>query len=265
MPRKYQRKQNVTPRVSWTEENLHLAIDKVKSKQLGVNEASREYSLPSRTLRRRIQANNSSKLVLGKPPALGKNNEDRLVIHIQKLQTMGFAPSEKTGRTIAYNFAKKLNLEHKFCVQGNSTNMAGTHWFYSFMDRNRELSLRKSEGLSLARAKGMNRQEVEEFYDLLKNTLEKYNLFNKPGSIFNMDESGIQINNKPDRVVAKKGSKCVHVITSKEKVESISVIACANAEGTFLPPVLILKGVRKNSAILEGMPPSSDLYRVSQK
>ncbi|XP_031329206.1 uncharacterized protein LOC116160204 [Photinus pyralis] len=75
-----------------------------------------------------------------------------------------------------------------------------------------------------------------------------------------MNESGIQINNKPDRVIAHKGSRAFHVLTSKERGENVSIIACANAEGTFLPPVLILKGVRKNQAILQGMPTGSDLY-----
>jgi hypothetical protein len=43
------------------------------------------------------------------------------------------------------------------------------------------------------------------------------NLFDKPGNIFHMDESGVQANNKPASVITGKGSKSVHVLTSGEK------------------------------------------------
>jgi hypothetical protein len=37
------------------------------------------------------------------------------------------------------------------------------------------------------------------------------NLFDSPGNIFNMDESGIEANNKPASVITGKESKSVHV------------------------------------------------------
>lgn len=58
------------------------------------------------------------------------------------------------------------------------------------------------------------------------------------------DDSGIQINNKPDSVIAEKESISVNVLTLGEKSENIIVIACCNAAGQLLPPVLIFKKVR---------------------
>lgn len=66
-------------------------------------------------------------------------------------------------------------------------------------------------------------------------------MFDKPGFIFNVDETGLQLNNRTGYVVAQKGSKDVHAISSGEKGETISVFACCNAEGTFMPPVSIFK------------------------
>jgi hypothetical protein len=44
-----------------------------------------------------------------------------------------------------------------FGPKGLREELAGKHWFASFMERNsRELFIQKSEGLSLTRAKGMN-------------------------------------------------------------------------------------------------------------
>jgi hypothetical protein len=62
------------------------------------------------------------------------------------------------------------------------------------------------------------------------------NLFDKPGNIFNMDESDVQANNKPASVITGKGPESVHVLTSGEKSENVTEIACCNAAGQFLPP-----------------------------
>lgn len=79
-----------------------------------------------------------------------------------------------------------------------------------------------------------------------------------------MDETGLQLNNKPTFVLAEKGSKSVPVITSGEKGETITVIACCNAEGIFLPPACIMKGKHKKAEYEDGMPPGAVLY-MSEK
>ncbi|KAJ8936097.1 hypothetical protein NQ318_004944 [Aromia moschata] len=56
-----------------------------------------------------------------------------------------------------------------------------------------------------------------------------------------MDEAGIQIINKPAKVLAPKGAKDVHVLTSRVPGENVTVIGCCNAEGMFLPPALNFK------------------------
>lgn len=56
----------------------------------------------------------------------------------------------------------------------------------------------------------------------------------------------------------------VFVNLRQVQCECILLIACANAEGTFLPATLILKGVRKNVRIIEGMPTGSEVYMNKQ-
>uniref|UniRef100_A0A2H1WMP4 SFRICE_026838 n=1 Tax=Spodoptera frugiperda TaxID=7108 RepID=A0A2H1WMP4_SPOFR len=62
-------------------------------------------------------------------------------------------------------------------------------------------------------------------------------LLDKPERIHNMDESGVQLNNKLGKVVAMKGAKIVNSVTSAKKGETMAVVACCNAIGNFLPPV----------------------------
>ncbi|KAK9745716.1 hypothetical protein QE152_g6726 [Popillia japonica] len=139
---------------------------------------------------------------------------------------------------MAYEVAEKLGIQHRFFL---GTKSAGYDWLNGFIRRNKNLSLRKSELLSLARAHVMNRKDIEEYFSTLLKVLSN-NLLDKPGRIYNMDESGLQVNNKPGKVVATKGSKDVYTVTSSEKGENVTVVSCCNPEGSFLPPVLILKG-----------------------
>ncbi|XP_050297262.1 uncharacterized protein LOC126736773 [Anthonomus grandis grandis] len=93
----------------------------------------------------------------------------------------------------------------------------------------------------------MSRPRVTEYFELLVSILQENDIMTKPGHIYNMDESGLQLCNKATQVIATKGSKQVSSITLGEKGETITVIACCNAEGTFLPPVFIMKGKNKKA------------------
>lgn len=98
--------------------------------------------------------------------------------------------------------------------------MTGFAWLRSFLERNPELSIRQAEGLSLCRARGMNREDVKKFFELLDRIMEKHNFLENPSCVFNMDETGVQLINKPSKVVTTKGCKDVHVLTSKERGET---------------------------------------------
>lgn len=65
-----------------------------------------------------------------------------------------------------------------------------------------------------------------DYYSLLQDILIDYNLLDKPGNIFNVDESGLQLNNRPGYVLAATGSKSVSAIISSEKGETMFIVAC---------------------------------------
>ncbi|CAH1960891.1 unnamed protein product [Acanthoscelides obtectus] len=145
-------------------------------------------------------------------------------------------------KKLAYSFAIQQNIPHNFNTERKR---AGQDWFLAFMRRHPELAVRKAQGMSTARAKGMTRQECTQYFELLGNVLGENNLLNKPQNIFNVDETGLQLNNNPGKVVVTKGTKMVNCITSAEKGETISVITCVNAEGSFSHPVVYSKGKTK--------------------
>ena len=72
-----------------------------------------------------------------------------------------------------------------------------------------------------------------------------------------MDETGLQLNNDLGKVSAAKGSKYVHVIKGQKREETVIVVACCNAKGSFLPAYCIFKGVNKQQVWEENMPPGA--------
>lgn len=70
--------------------------------------------------------------------------------------------------------------------------------------------------LFLARAKGMNNLEVEKYFELLLTILTNNKLLNCFLKIFNMDESGLQLNIDPGQALAAKDRKNVHATMQKE-------------------------------------------------
>ena len=65
---------------------------------------------------------------------------------------------------------------------------AGSGWIHVFLTRHPELSLRKPEPTSIARATGFNRPQVNRFFQLLEDVLHQYH-FDSSG-IFTCDETG---------------------------------------------------------------------------
>lgn len=92
----------------------------------------------------------------------------------------------------------------------------------------------------------MNKIDVADYLESLESSLRKFDLLEKPGIVFNMDETSLQLNNGPQHVIAEKWSKNIVVITGK-KGETITFVGCCHAEGTFTPPAWLFKG--KNQKI----------------
>ncbi|KAJ8944627.1 hypothetical protein NQ318_017151 [Aromia moschata] len=101
----------------------------------------------------------------------------------------------------------------------------------------------------------MFRERVQSYLNLLWTVLEENELFGKSGSVFNMDETGLQLNNH-----SSHDPGLFQSVTSAEKGETVTLVACCNAEGNFVPPVCIMKGKNKKKEYEDGMPPGSFVY-----
>ena len=85
--------------------------------------------------------------------------------------------------------------------------MAGKDWYRCFMQRNTQLSLRRPEPTSLARATGFNQYNVAAFFQNLATVLERPTQPFEAIHVWNMDETGITTVQAPEKVVSRRGVK----------------------------------------------------------
>lgn len=183
------------------------------------------------------------------------SNKEELLFgdYIRKCSILHYGLTYAQIRKLAFDLAVSL----KKTVPPNwiRDETAGLDWIRSFLKRQKDLSLRKPESTSLARASGFNKTAVDEFFDNYRNLMEKYSF---PASkIFNLDESGVTKVMKPMKIVAEKGKKQISVAASAERGELVTFVGIINAVGAFLPPVYVYPRLREPDKYLLDAYPGS--------
>ena len=96
--------------------------------------------------------------------------------------------------------------------------------------RHPDFVVKKPQKLSVTRAKALNKEVVDKYFEQLKSTIDELKV--GPNEIWNCDESNIQMEHKPTNVVGSKGG-------------------CGNANGDIMSPMIIVRGKTKRSLELE--------------
>ena len=116
--------------------------------------------------------------------------------------------------------------------------------------------------MAYARAVAQDPEIISAYYDL-EETLIRNNLMDKPGEIFNCDESGFPLDHKPGKVIGLKGQKSLNLSTSGDKVQ-VTVLACVSATGYVMPPMVIFDRKQLKAELTQGEIPGT-LYGLSGK
>jgi hypothetical protein len=148
------------------------------------------------------------------------------------LERIGLGQTADQVRRAAYSLAEANSLKYPW---DGEKKIAGVDSFRTFMERYTNLSLRKPEGLSRARAEGQNKGEVTAYFNLLATVLEEHDLLGKPHKVYNMDESGFPLKNRPQKLASAKGKREVVSLTDVERGEiSPQLHALMQLGSTFL-------------------------------
>lgn len=169
-----------------------------------------------------------------------KEQEKELVSYCISASKLYFGLTTKDLRKLTYEFAKELKLN--FPEKWKESELASIDWYKAFMQRNPNLSVRRPQATSLARAMNFNKPNVEKFYCNLAELLDRWQF--KPGNIYNIDETGVTTSQRPHKVIAEKGTKQVGSITSQERGTLVTICLAVNAIGNAVPPFFVFP--RKN-------------------
>lgn len=119
--------------------------------------------------------------------------------NLQTVAKMQYGLTKRGVRKLAYKFAVANNK--KYPSTWNENKMAGEEWMRSYLSRHGNLSIRKTQKTSLARASAFNQHNLSLFYNNLEDVHKRFGPI-PPERIWNQDETGLTTVQNPSKTVA---------------------------------------------------------------
>ncbi|XP_047142044.2 jerky protein homolog-like [Hydra vulgaris] len=211
-------------------------ISAVKAVRNGFSQraACKTFGVPRSSLQVRLSGVTEIGAKPGHPTTLTAEEENKIVDFACNRASLGIG----FGRSQFFKYAENFALKHKKSFKNGTPS---EKWWRGMCKRLKHFTLRQPEETAAIRHQCMNASKISKYFFVLKNVLMEKKLNNKPKNIWNMDETGMQFDYRPEKIIAKKGVKYLHSRTSGNR-ETITVIACFNATGNSIPPHFIVKG-----------------------
>ena len=188
----------------WTEEQMLAAIYSVEEDGLSGNRAADMHGVPRSTLKDRLSGRVVHGVKPGPQPYLSADEERQLAEYLIQASKIGY------GKT-------RLNVGK---LIGSSISNG---WWQRFLQRNPTITVRSGNNLAGVRMDAVNKENIAAYFNLLRSIHDEHSFENYPECIYNMDETGVPLDPKSPKVIARKGAKKIHCRTSGQKAQ-ITVI-----------------------------------------
>ena len=214
---------------NWDEVSMREAVGIVHSKGMSVSRAATLHGIPRSTLNDHCHGRVLPGARSGRPTILSSTEEQDLVQFLLSSAKIGYARTRSEVISI---------VERMLSVRDDRAKQTVTiGWWNKFCKRHPELVLRTPATLSLSRASASTKECIDNYFDVLEQVLDDYDLRDQPSLIFNMDESGFPLDPKPLKTIHQRGEKNPVSITSGSKSQ-VTVVACVSASGQTIPPLI---------------------------
>lgn len=183
--------------LKYSQESMVAAIHMMKSDPLATTRGtSKLFKVPRTTLRDRLAGRVAVDAKPGRRPVLTAALEEKLIDYACNRASLGIGFGKKQFMQYAGNLVKKHNVAFKKTLPSN-------RWWHLIQKRHRnKLSLSQPEGTASIRHQCMDSVKVSKYFSALGEVLTENDLHTKPRCLWNMDETGLQLDVKPRKVVA---------------------------------------------------------------
>jgi len=217
---------------------MHQAIECARSGAASANKAAEMYGIPKSTLKDRLSGRVQPGSRPGPHPYLMPSEEAELASHLIEAAAIGVGKTRSDVMRIAQEVAEaKIVLKQTRISSG---------WWRRFLERNPALRLRAGDATAGVRIDAINEESMRGYFGLLKEVYDELDFEAHPERIYNMDETGVPLNPRPPKVLAKKGQKKVRYRCSGQKAQ-ITVVGCCSATGQAIPPFIIFAAKQLNA------------------
>ena len=227
MARSYKRKSGARNyKSAYDQETLSRALEKIRSNQLSIRKASRQYQIPFGTLRHKFKGMHSKDA--GGQKRLSHECESLLMKGIDTLAEWKVPLGELDLRVLVKSYLDVRGIADSVF----RNNLPGQDWLKCFMKRHK-LTQRLADNVRNNRAE-ISPQTVNKYFDELSISMEGV----APENVYNYDKTNITDNPNSKKVIVSRGHRRVERKMEHSK-QSISVMFCGSAAGEYMPPMVV--------------------------
>lgn len=229
MPSKYKRRLGSRKYRDFSEETLQSAIEDIETNNLTYRAAADKYGIPKSTLERKF--NKKHMKSPGGQTTLLAEEENILKRAIITASEWGFPLEKEDIKDLVHGYIMRQGKNAKKFRNSRP----GDSWYYGFVARHNDLSIRLSENIKRSRA-AVSIEILNEYFDNLSTSLKDV----PPENILNYDESGFVDDPGRNKVLVRKKSKHAERVMDFSKSNN-SVMFCVSGSGETLPPYIVYK------------------------
>lgn len=202
----------------------------IRTDGFSIRKAAGETGIPFQTLRDHVNGKYASvDTSFGPSRLLSDESEQSLSNYAVFMAKRGVPLSRQVVKKLAQDIIKH---------QGGGVVSPSDKWIKSYLKRHPELTCRTAHPLQQDRAT-ITQETLDDYFQLLERTLTMLNLVDKPGNIYNCDESGFSGKLNPTKkVIVPRGTRHAYQ-TTVNMSGHITMLNAISASGSTLPPMLI--------------------------
>lgn len=198
---------------------------------------------------------------MGRSSILNHQQERDFVQWTKRYCDIGLPLTPKLVRYQMFRYCVINHIPNNFSIEKQ---LAGKDWLSLFLKRHADLSVRKAQSMNPARAQKLNKTIVSDYFTKISEVMTKLNIKDKLQNMFNIDEKGCRLTiHHQQRVLSEKGVKRVHMV-APEHAENVTILACCNAMGNSIPPMILFRGKRLKPEFCDNLPHGS-LVKMAAK